>query len=517
MRTKYSVINMLVSVRGQIPNLILAFAARAVFVRCLSAEYLGVNGLFSNLLSVLSLAELGIGSAMCYSLYGPLAKGEEDELRRLMNLYRVLYRIVAGTVLCGGLLMFPFLDVLIRNQPDIDGLEIIYLMYLLNSVCSYLLCYKQTIIMADQKAYINSAWTQVFQIVKSLGQIVILLTTGSFIAYLTVQIVCSVMTNLVLAQKADSMYPYLRQEQKELPSRKVRRELFKNIGAMFFHKVGSVLVMNTDNLIISAFIGLVEVGVYSNYLMVLNHLKTLSSYIYGAFTAGIGNLYALEDSGTVYRTYRALFFLMYLIFGYCSAALFVLFNPFIRWCFGTSYILPLRTVSLIVLNFYVWGMRQITLKFRDGKGLYWHDRYKPFFEVVINLGVSMFLAPRYGIDGVVAGTILSSLLTNFWVEPYVLMRYGIKEQWKQRLMEYFRRYGIFSVLAVAAAMVCYWICSFLPEGGFFLLILKGICMTCVYGVIVLPLTCRTEEFRMLFSRGKQIFMGLSGKRDRGRG
>lgn len=514
MRTKYSIINMLVSVGGQVPNLVLAFAARAVFVRCLSAEYLGVNGLFSNLLGVLSLAELGIGSAMCYSLYGPLARGEEEELRKLMNLYRILYRIVAATVLLGGLLMFPFLDVLILDQPDIDGLSMIYLMYLFNSVCSYLLCYKQTIIMADQKAYINSAWTQLFQIAKSVGQIVILLLTGSFMAYLLIQIACSVLTNLVLARKADSMYPYLRLNKKEFPSRKTKRELFKNTGAMFFHKMGSILVMNTDNLIISAFIGLAQVGVYSNYLMVLNHLKTLSSYVYGSFTASIGNLYAVEDSETVYRTYKVLFFLMYLIFGYCSAALFVMFNPFIRWCFGETYVLPMRTVAVIVLNFYIWGMRQITLKFRDGKGLFWHDRYKPFFEVVLNLGISVLLAPRYGIDGVVAGTILSSLLTNFWVEPYVLMRYGIMEQWKHRLAEYFVRYGFFTVVTVGAAAISSWICSSLSEGGFLLLIFRGISMTCIYGVIVLLATCRMEEFGILFSRGRQLLKEMSGEKRR---
>lgn len=500
MRTKYSIINMLVSVGGQIPNLVLAFLARAVFVRCLSAEYLGVNGLFSNLLGILSLAELGIGSAMCYSLYDPLARKDEETIGQLMDLYRLLYRIVAAAVLAGGICLFPFMDLFIKEQPDIEGLGFIYFMYLGNSAASYLLSYKQTIILADQKAYINAACSQIIQMAKSVLQIFVLLLTGSFYAYLAVQIFCSLLTNLILSKKADSLYPYLRTKKRPPARPEVRKELFRKIGAMFFHKMGSILVMNTDNLVISAFVGLVQVGVYSNYLMVLNHVKTLCSYVYGAFTAGIGNLFALEQPQVVYRTYRTLNYLMYLIFGYCSAALFSLFSPFICLVFGENYVLPMRTVFLVTLNFYIWGMRQITLKFRDARGLFWYDRYKPFFEVALNLFISVWLAGPMGIDGVILGTIFSSLMTNFWVEPYVFLRYGIREKWKIRLFQYFLTWFFWFFLAAFAAGAAYWLSGFLPGESFLCLIARGICVTAVYLPSVLLFTCRTEESKMLSER-----------------
>ena len=191
---------------------------------------------------------------------------------------------------------------------------------------------------------------------------------------------------------------------------------------------------------------------------------------------------------------------MYLIFGYCSAALFSLFSPFICLVFGENYVLPMRTVFLVTLNFYIWGMRQITLKFRDARGLFWYDRYKPFFEVALNLFISVWLAGPMGIDGVILGTIFSSLMTNFWVEPYVFLRYGIREKWKIRLFQYFLTWFFWFFLAAFAAGAAYWLSGFLPGESFLCLIARGICVTAVYLPSVLLFTCRTEEFKMLSER-----------------
>ena len=204
MRTKYSLINIVAGVGGHLLNMVLSFISRMVFIRYLAAAYLGVNGLFSDILGMLNLAELGIGSAMIFSMYKPAAEDNREELGKLMNLYRMLYRVVAAFVLVVGLALLPFLDVLIKGDSGIENLRIIYLMYLGNSVCSYLLSYKNSILLAYQKAYVKTVIEQLLRTMQMILQIVVLALTGNFLLYLAVQIGTLMMTNAVVAFKVDS-------------------------------------------------------------------------------------------------------------------------------------------------------------------------------------------------------------------------------------------------------------------------------------------------------------------------
>ena len=282
MRTKYSLINIVAGVGGHLLNMVLSFISRMVFIRYLAAAYLGVNGLFSDILGMLNLAELGIGSAMIFSMYKPAAEDNREELGRLMNLYRMLYRIVAAFVLVVGLALLPFLDVLIKGDSGIENLRIIYLVYLGNSVCSYLLSYKNSILLAYQKAYVKTVIEQLLRTMQMILQIVVLALTGNFLLYLALQIGTLMMTNAVVAFKVDRDYPYLRDE-KRLPDKEKRKDILKNIMAMGMHRFGSVIVSGTDNLIMSAFVGLTSVGIYSNYRLVLKSLNALICTVYTAF------------------------------------------------------------------------------------------------------------------------------------------------------------------------------------------------------------------------------------------
>ena len=489
-------VNLAVSLGARSVNILLQFLSRFIFVRYFTEEYLGVNGLFTEILTIFSLAELGIGVSMMYGLYDVIAKKDQEEIGRLMNLYRRMYAFVGGAVAGIGCVMLPFLEIF-TGETDIPHIRIIYLMYLANSVLSYFFSYKQTLIRADQKEYIVSGVTQLVRCIQVIIQIGIIVATKNFYLYLGVQMVCQVMTNVILSVIADRKYPFIKKKNTGLPDKEVRTDIYRHIRAMAFHRFGSVFVFNTDNLLISMFIGLGTVGIYSNYKLVTNNLRTVADYIYNALTASVGNLTATEEPERALAVYHALQMGMSLFFGWMAVCLITLLNPFIELFFGARYLLPFFTVVVIVLDFYIMEMRQITLCFRNAMGLFWYDRYKPVFEVLINLGLSLVLVQHLGISGVILGTILSSLATNFWVEPLVLFKHGIKINWKKNLAGYFFRYGKYTLFTVACAALSLSILRAFGSVTLLSFISGGLSACVIYGAAAFLLFGRTEEWRYL--------------------
>ncbi len=507
MRTRYSLINIVVGLGGQMLNMLLAFVGRLIFVRYLSEEYLGVNGLFTDILGMLNLAELGIGTAMIYSLYKPVAEDDREKIISFMNLYKYLYRGVASVVLLLGLALFPFLDYFIKGNAGVEHLHFIYLMYLANSVASYLLSYKNSILIANQKAYIRIFYEQLLHFAQLAAQILVLIVTKNFILYLAIQLAGQFMVNVLVSIRVNKDYPYLK-SQNILPSRDLCKGIIKNITAMSMHKFGTVFVRGTDNVLMSAFVGLGSVGIYSNYRLILSNLNTLLDKINSAFTGSIGNLSATEKPEKIYEIFRILNFSIFLIYGYFAAGMAVLFNPFIELFFGKSYLFSKFIVLLLVVDFYLTGMRQMVMQFRNVMGLFWHDRYKPIAEVLINLVVSVFLARKYGVSGIFIGTIVSCVLTCLWIEPYVLMRYGIKENWKRKLVLYFGQYLLQAAAVAAVGLVGGWLVRQIPQRNIGWLFLKGILYTFVYAGIMIVLYGRCKEFLYLRERVKIIFQKI---------
>lgn len=490
---------MLVGVVGQCMNILLAFIGRLVFIHYLSSAYLGVNGLFSDVLGMLNLAELGIGSAMVFSMYLPAATDDHKNLTRLMNLYRVLYRAVAIFVMAVGLCLMPFLPYLIKGSEDVDHLYLIYLLYLLQSASSYLLSYKNSIYLAYQKAYLKTALDQLFGVVRLLAQILVLVLTRNFILYLVVQLFIPLLSSVVISWKVDREFPYLK-ESRELPEKEERSHILKNVGALSLHKLATVVVRGTDNLLMSAFVGLSTVGIYSNYKLILTNVNLLFGKVTTSFTGSIGNLCAVEGHARVYKIYRALDLCGFLMYGYMTGGMAVLFNMFIRLVFGESYLFSQTVVLIIVAEFFISGMRQINLQFREAMGLFWYDRYKAVAEAAINLVVSIILAKRYGVAGIIGGTIISSVTTCFWIEPYVLMRYGIEDEWQKKLGRYFWDYAIRVAVVIASSVLSWLIMRWLPTSNLAWFVVDGLIYTAVYGAIVMVVYARTEEFEYLMER-----------------
>lgn len=506
MRTKYTIINMLVNVGGQMLNMLLQFISRMIFIRYLSAAYLGVNGLFTDVLGILNFAELGIGTAMIFSMYEPAANDDKDKIARLMNLYKWLYRGVAACVLAVGLILLPFLHFFIKDSSGIEHIRFIYMLYVLNSSCSYLLNYKNSIYLANQKAYIKSAYGQVTDCLRVIFQIVALVLTRNFILYLIIQFVMQFIPNIIISYKVDREFPYLK-ECHELPEKEERKGILRNIGAMSIHKAATVVVRNTDSLIMSSFIGLSAVGIYSNYKLVTNSINTFMAKLSSAMTGSIGNLGAIEDETRVYDVYRQLEFMFFILYSYWAGGLFTLFNAFIGLFFGWQFCFPMTTVGIIVAEFWITGMRQINLLFREAKGLFWYDRYKAVVESIINLVVSLILVQYYGIAGVIGGTIISSICTCVWIEPYILMRYGMRKEWKKRLKQYFAEYLCRVIIMFLLAAVSYGWVHYFPVDSVFRFILTGVLYTVLFAVTMYGLYGRSTEFKAL----KERFINIARK------
>jgi Membrane protein involved in the export of O-antigen and teichoic acid len=493
MRSENSIKNVTVNIASQLFSILLSFLCRTVFIRTLGESYLGVSGLFSNILSLLSLAELGVGTAIVFSMYEPLARNDRKKIGALMGLYRRAYHIIGLIVAAAGLAFAPFYKFFINNPPDIPNLTLIYFLYLFNTVLTYFFSYKQSIIIADQKSYVCTLYQYGFCIIQNILQIFILFRTKNFILYLCTQILFSFFTNFFLAKKAEKMYPYLKSYEKEKLEKSDRSAIYKNVRAMFMHRIGGAIVNGTDNILISKFFGLASVGIYSNYFLITNTLNGLTAQIFNGITASVGNLGAVENERKSYPVYLSVNFAGFWIFSFCSISLFCLLNPFIRLWTGRNLLLPMSVVFFIVLNFYATGMRQATLTFKNAFGLFWYDRYKAIVEAVVNLIASILLAQQFGISGVFIGTLISTMTIDFWVEPAVLFRHGFHRS----PMPYFTRYAFYTVLAFAVGFLTWYCCSLtdgLSAAGFALK-----CAICLIlpNLLFLLVFYRSEEFQYL--------------------
>ena len=489
-RTEYSVRNTATAMISRILALIMGFLTRVVFTHTLSAAYVGVNGLFWDILNVLSLSEFGIGTAITYALYRPIAQHDIEKQKSLMALYRKFYRIVAWIVALAGAALIPFLDMLIKNRPDVPHLTFIYLLYLTNSVCSYILIYKKTLIDAHQMGYIGVTCQTFFWLIQDIFQILVLVFFQSFTGYLCISILCTIGNNLWISGKADKMYPYLKEKETEKLSAEEKKGIFQNMRAMLMHKIGNVVLNNTDNLLLSSMVGIASVARYSNYHLVIASVKQVFDQTFQGINASVGNLGVSEDSDHVKDIFETTFFIGQWIYGFGAICLYELLNSFVEISFGQSYVFSRAVVFVLCLNFYITGMRQAALIFRDSLGLFWYDRYKAVAEAALNLLLSILLAGKYGTIGVFMGTILSTAMTSLWVEPFILYRHALKS----RVSVYFLKYIRYAFVMFLAGGCTDFLCS-LVQGNVWK-IFFGRLPICIFvpNMIFLLIYCRSREF-----------------------
>lgn len=493
-RTKNTLINFIVGFGAQLFQYVLSFVARTIFIMLLSVEYLGVNGLFTNVLAVLSLAEMGVGGAFVSLLYKPLYEKDTEKLKSLMTAFKEAYMVIGVFVGIAGLVLYPFLDLFIKEN-NIENISLIYFMFLTGSVVSYFYAHKIAFVSADQKLYIKTIYSQIFAVIQYLLQIIVLLLTKEFILYLAIQIICPIVGNFILSMKVNRLYPFLKE--KGIPlDKKTRADLKRKVLAGMYHHSGYVMVTGTDSIIISAFLGVYWVGIYSNYLLIIGVISSFTTLCFNSVTASVGNLAVSSDKEKNFNIFRKIQFLNFLLVGFSSVCFIVLFNPFITIWIGNEYLMDQKNVILMVTMFYTGhlGIQKSINVFKYTTGLFYHDRYAGLIGGLINIFVSLYLVRYIGLAGVFVGTIISTFSTRLWAEPYVVFRY----LFHRPLFYYFNKYIIYGIATIMTTAFVYFVTKFIPHDtwtGFFTM--AAACGILTVGIFIL-LFFKTEEFKFFY-------------------
>lgn len=426
-RTKKSVTNTTVSFISQLIIILLGFISRRVLIYSVGVQYLGINGLMTNILTIFSLAESGIGTAIGYSLYKPLAENNIEKVKSLMRFYRNTYRILAGMTAIVGLLFYPFLPIFLKDNTAPDA-NIIYFLFLGSSVCSYLWSYKVTLNSSDQNKYLYTIANTLTQILVLIVKVFILYFTQNYILYLCIELGSTLIKNIIFSIIMDKRYPYLKDKSVKKLDEVEKNTLFVNIKSLFFGKIGYILSQCSDNLVISSIVSITSVGMYSNYTTLISSVSGFVTTFSSGVTASMGNLIACETKEKSYEVYKKIDFINYWLYTFSAICLICLMEPFIMIWLGDDYVLEKGILIIAVLTFYLKGINSGIEIAKNAAGLYHPDRFVPIIEAALNLAISIVLAFRIGLLGVLIGTFVSFLCCSFWTKPYFVYRdvFGIE-------------------------------------------------------------------------------------------
>lgn len=449
-RTKNSLLGIISGFVNKIVSLILPFFVKSIFIRTLGIQYFGLNSLFTSVLSILNLAELGVGTAISYSMYSAIANDDKDMICALTNLYRKTYRIIGITIFFAGILFTPFIPMLCSTDvpPDIN-LYILYVMYLLNTAISYMLfAYKSSILVSHQKNYIINNINTVVNIVLNVSQAIILLIGKNYYWYLFLIILSTILYNLLIAFYTNIKF----KEYKPIGEiDKVNKEkIYSKIKALFFYKIGSVVLTSVDSIVISYFLGLTVLGKYNGYYYVITTLFGFFQIYSNSLVAGIGNSIEVESKNKNQTDFKKLNFLQGWIVLFCTISLIVLYQNFIYLWLGEEFMFPFEIVIALAIYFYTWKMMDIVNLYKDAAGLWEYDKYRPLVASIVNLILNIFLVNIIGIYGIVLSTIVSIVFIIFPWSTYILF----KKYFFEGYGEYIKGYLYNAFVTLLTAFVC---------------------------------------------------------------
>lgn len=461
-RLRNTICNFVTSVGGQIINIIFQFVVRTVFIHTLGKEYLGINGLFTNILQMLSLAELGVGSAILFKLYDPISKKNKKRITLLLRFYKTVYQIIGLIIITVGIILIPFLRYIVKDYDSLANLGInailIYVLYLLKSVVSYLfLAYKSAIVKADQKEYKLNIIQYFVTFISSLMQILVLVLFKSFELYIGVMIFSVILQNYLNARVAKKMYPYIDDNLDEKLNKKEIKDIFNDCGALLIYKINGVVLKATDNIIISMFLGLATVGLYSNYYILYSTIDIIFAKIFESALHSLGNLHTTNDSKHEYNIFKTVNFVAIVIGATAGIGISCVSNEFIVSWIGKEWLLAQPFSILMGIEIYGLAIRQYLSKYRSAMGLFKQAKYRPIFGMIINLIVSLLLVQKLGIIGVLIGTIIADWLTIMWYDPLIIHKYGLKDEFS--IKKYYIKNIIFTALTFILGLILLFICN----------------------------------------------------------
>lgn len=447
MRLENSIKNTGISFITNIIKLIISFFLRRIFLLKLGEDYLGLNGLLVNVISMFSLVDMGIGSAIGYSLYKPLFEKNVKEIATKMNFFKNVYKIIAGIIFCMGIVFFPFIQNLFKNNITINlkTIKIAYILFVLDTGISYLLSYKKILLEADQKSYLlNIINTGIF-IVVSICQYISLIIYSNFLLYLFIKIIFNFINNYIAYKIVDEKYSYLKKYKKLRILSSDKKDIYINTKALILHKIGDVCINSTDNIIIAKYINIGIVGLFSNYMLIITTVQGIIIQIFSSLTSILGNL-IVEEKEKAYEMFKVLNLLGFIIFGLITTTFYNTIGTFIKLWIGDIYIIKGLFLIVITINLYVTGMRIVTGTVKAAAGYYTQDKYAPLIQSIINLFFSILLVQKYQLVGVVLGTLISSLIPTLY-RPYILYKLLFKKKLHLYLIDYIK-YALLTLLAI---------------------------------------------------------------------
>lgn len=508
-RTENTIKSSVVSSSCEVVSLVSRFAFRTAFIYLLSSEYLGIEGLFTNILNVLSLSELGIGTAITFKLYQPIKDDDVVQVGRLIGFYRRVYQIIALIIITLGMLCVPFLSFFINDTSSVPSeinLRLVFVLYLFQTASTYLYSYKQALLAADQKQYVVALIQCLIKVLLYVVQIGVLVFrkdyTLTLILGIFVTLICNMGVSVWITYKYKSVFQI-----KEKISDRDKKEILKGMGAVLCHKIGGTIFTSTDSIVLSKFAGLAVTGVYSNYSMLISGATALLNKAFGSFTASFGNAHISLSRKENYAAFMKVFLLNLLFSGGSAVCIWILIDDFIILWAGTTYLLNSMTVMIIVMQYYLEAVRIVMTSYTFGSGLFHKDRLRPFIEAGLNLTISIVLVIRVGIVGVFLGTIISYMITVFWREPYLLFKYEFCTSSKKFWLRYLCATMFTFIVAIGSKYLLNQV-LFYGMITWPIFLIKAVLCISIYSVCVVIVYGKNEDFvycihKLLKTRKKQ--------------
>lgn len=463
MDKKRGLLNVIVSIAFKIILLVGAILVRRFLIKYAGNEVNGLNSLYLSIIGFLAVAELGVGSAITFCMYKPIVNGENDKVSALYHLFTKLYLIIGAIILAVGCILIPLLPYLAADYQNIDqNLYLTFFLMLVSVVLSYLFSSKTSLINAYKNNYITTTISSLGIILQYILQVVVLILTKSFVWYLVCRIAAIAfqwgITELIARKKHNEII-----KNKQKIDADTKKQVTQSVKAMFMHKIGGVLVNTADSIIISAFIGVVILGKYTNYTSIMTSMTGVLTLFFTPLTSVIGHLCVEDDTEKVkkyFNFFHTFNFIIGIIFflGY-----YAVIDNLINICFSSkgNDLELIKSVSFIItLNYFIQFMRQATLLFRDATGTFYNDRWKPLFEGILNIGLSIgfvyLFSYLFGEDFAVVGVIVATIITNMTIchiiEPHVLYKFAFKS----KTAKYYIRNYLYIAVFVASLVALHF-------------------------------------------------------------
>lgn len=492
-RSKNAMLNIFFGYIAQLGILILSFVGRKIFLQFLSVEYLGVNGLFSNILTVLSLPELGLDTAVVFSLYKPVAEDNRSLIYSLIRYFKKIYITLAIVIFSVGVAIVPFLKYIVNSDLSQTELNIYYLLFLANTVATYFVAHKVALLSACQEQRVQKIVALSTNLIAQVLHIVVLYIWGNYYVYIIATLLTTIVNSVVLGVICDRRHKdilFCTKEIEKIDTDSIKRRIFSTL----LYKLGSVAINNTDNILISVLVSTVAVGLYSNYFTVISAVQGFITIITVSLISGIGNLVVKATIEKQYSFFKAILFGYHFIAALIGIGFALCFNDLITLWLGEEYLLNNLTVLVIALNFYLTNAISPVYMYREANGLFEKVRYLMLIRAICNIVFSVILGKLWGVMGILFATTISLIITNFWFEPKVLFKttFGLSsvKYWKIQL-----KYLVLMIISFAIS--CFITLSF--DVNFMFLALKVVIITIITALVFILLNIRNDEVKYLFN------------------